>query len=167
VSSVLAARLFLWPRLQNLGASRALTALVVSHMLLRFLGLSFLVPGVVSPLLPTGFAIPPAYGDFLAAVLAIITTFALVNRTSLGQHERVAVQSLRRCDLLYAFYQGRQIGLPPGMLGAGFFVVTALVPPLLVSHALIFLLLARYQSVTGLDCGQGLKPGETPCQAVR
>jgi hypothetical protein len=41
-----------------------------------------LVPGVVSPLLPLGFAIPAAYGDFIAGILAIVATIALVNRTS-------------------------------------------------------------------------------------
>jgi len=58
VSSVIAARLLVWPRLQNMEPNRALTFLVAPHMFLRFFGLSFLVPGVVSPLLPAGFAVP-------------------------------------------------------------------------------------------------------------
>ena len=58
VSSAVAARLFAWPRLQNADPNRALTLLVVPHMFLRFIGLSLLVPGVVSPLLPAGFAVP-------------------------------------------------------------------------------------------------------------
>ena len=49
-------------------------------MFFRFIGLSFLVPGVVSPSLPAGFAIPAAYGDFIAGILAIVATIALVNR---------------------------------------------------------------------------------------
>jgi len=44
-------------------------------------------------------------------------------------------------DLLYAFYQGARVQLKPGSLGAGFYIVTAIVPPLLVSHALIFAIL--------------------------
>jgi hypothetical protein len=48
-------------------------------------------------------------------------------------------------DLLFAFYKGARVGLEPGSLGAAFYIVTAIVPPLLVSHALIFALLLRGQ----------------------
>lgn len=37
----------------------------------RFIGLAFLVPGVVSPDLPLAFARDAAYGDFVAAILAL------------------------------------------------------------------------------------------------
>ena len=46
-------------------------------------------------------------------------------------------------DLLYAFYQGNKIGLEPGQLGATFFIVTVLVPLLLITHGLVFWLLLR------------------------
>jgi hypothetical protein len=49
-------------------------------------------------------------------------------------------------DLVFAFYQGARLRLEPGSLGAGFYIVTALVPPLLVSHALVFALLRRIGS---------------------
>jgi hypothetical protein len=46
-------------------------------------------------------------------------------------------------DLLNAFYEGL-IGVPdPGSLGAAFFIPTVIVPPLLVTHGLIFWLLLR------------------------
>ena len=47
-------------------------------------------------------------------------------------------------DLLYAIYQG-EIGVRvgPGSLGAAFYIPTVLVPPLLVTHALIFWRLLR------------------------
>ena len=145
VSSVIAARFLVWPRLQNGEPSRALLPLVAPHMFLRFLGLSFLVPGVVSPLLPAGFAIPAAYGDLIAAILAIAATLGLANRTSWAAASVWLFNIWGAADLLYAFYQGRQVGIDPGRLGATFFMVTALVPPLLVSHALIFRVLARRQ----------------------
>src|SRR5262245_17560820 len=40
------------------------------------------------------------------------------------------------------FYQGARVQLEPGALGAAFFIVTVIVPPLLVTHALIFWILA-------------------------
>ena len=150
VSSLVAARSFAWPRLENTDRNRALTLLVAPHMFLRFIGLSFLVPGVVSPLLPTGFAIPAAYGDFVAGILAIVATMALVNRTSWAAQSVWLFNLWGSADLLFAFYQGRQVGIQPGMLGAAFFIVTALVPPLLVTHVLIFRLLVRSPRSQGI-----------------
>ena len=69
VSAVVAARLFVWPQLRNMERNRALVFLTAPHMFLRFIGLSLLVPGVVSPLLPPAFAFSTAYGDFVAGGL--------------------------------------------------------------------------------------------------
>ena len=47
-------------------------------------------------------------------------------------------------DLLYAFYNGLiGVGVPPESLGAMFFVPTAIVPLLLLTHAVIFRLLLQ------------------------
>jgi hypothetical protein len=47
-------------------------------------------------------------------------------------------------DLLFAFYQGLfGVQLDAGALGAAFFIPTAIVPPLLITHGLIFRLLVR------------------------
>ena len=46
-------------------------------------------------------------------------------------------------DLLYAFYQGNRVGLEPGQLGATFYILTVLVPLLLITHVLLFRLLLR------------------------
>jgi hypothetical protein len=48
----------------------------------RFVGLSFLVPGVMSPALSTSFAAPAAYGDQIAAVLAIVAILAVTARVA-------------------------------------------------------------------------------------
>jgi hypothetical protein len=148
VSSAVSARLFVSPRLQNTDPNHLLTLLVAPHMFLRFIGLSFLVPGVVSPLLPSGFAIPAAYGDFIAGILAIVATIALVNRTSWATKSVWLFNMWGAADFLFGFYQGIQVGIQPGMLGAAFFIVTALVPPLLVTHVLIFRLLVRQQTAS-------------------
>ena len=143
VSSIVATRLFVWPWLQKNETNRGLTALVAPHMFLRFIGLSLLVPGVVSPFLPAGFAVPTAFGDLIAGILAIIATMALANRTSWANMSVWGFNLWGAADFLFAFYQGPHVGLQPGMLGAAFFIVTAVVPPLLVTHALIFRLLIR------------------------
>jgi hypothetical protein len=143
LSSILVAVLFAWPWLRSIKLEQALIWLVAPHMFLRFIGLSFLVPGVVSGLLPKAWATPAAYGDLIAGILALIATAALA-RTATWAIAAVWIFNLwGAADLLFAFYKGRRVRLEPGSLGAGFYIVTAVVPPLLVTHALIFMLLIR------------------------
>jgi hypothetical protein len=62
----------IWPDLRRRGRDEALRPLLMFHSL-RFVGLAFLVPGVVSPDLPAVFAESAAYGDIVAAALALLT----------------------------------------------------------------------------------------------
>jgi hypothetical protein len=135
-------------------------------MFLRFIGLSLLVPGVVSPLLPSGFAIPTAFGDFVAGVLAIVTAVALASQTSWAINSAWLFNIWGAADFLFAFYEGPHVGLEPGQLGAAFFIVTALVPPLLVTHALMFRLLAR-RTATEHDRSQPVGQRQMTNQPVR
>ncbi len=167
VSSAVAARLFAWPRLQNTDPNRALAWLVAPHMFLRFIGLSLLVPGVVSPLLPAGFAVPTAYGDLIAGILAIVATIALVNHTTWATMSVWLFNLWGTADFLFAFYQGPRVGLQPGMLGAAFFIVTAVVPPLLVTHILIFRLLVRRQTANAAARSQRLEQVGLPNRTGR
>ncbi|MGH8711070.1 MAG: hypothetical protein ACREVA_07110 [Burkholderiales bacterium] len=143
VSSGVFAKLYLWPRLRIMDREDALVPLVAPHMFLRFIGLSFLVPGVVSPSLPTAFAVPAAYGDFVAGILAIIATVALSRRASWAIALVWLFNVWGAADLLFAVYQGLRVQMDPGALGAAFFIPTAIVPPLLITHGLIFWLLVR------------------------
>jgi hypothetical protein len=139
----LVTRLYIWPRLRRLERDEALVPLVVPHTF-RFMGLSFLVPGVVSPSLPSAFAAPAAYGDLVAAILAVAATVALARRTSLATLVVWLFNVWGAADLLLALYQGLFGGeLDARMLGAAFFIPTAVVPPLLLMHGLIFWLLVR------------------------
>jgi hypothetical protein len=108
----------------------------------RFIGLAFVVPGVVSPNLPAEFARPAAYGDLIAAVLALVSLAGLASKFGIGL---VWVFNLWGvADLLYAFYQGLiGVGIKPGQLGAAFFIPTVAVPLLFVTHVLVFRLLMR------------------------
>lgn len=136
-----------WPQLRRLPRAEALRPLLLLHAF-RFIGLSFLVPGVVSPELPAAWANPAAYGDLVAALLALLALAGLKSRPGLAL---VWVFNLwGAADLLYAFYQGNAVGLDPGHLGAGYFIVTVLVPLLLVTHALVFWLLLRGETAAGV-----------------
>jgi hypothetical protein len=138
---IVAAR-YLWPALRARRRVDALRPLLLLHGF-RFVGLAFLVPGVVSPDLPEAFARPAAYGDLGAAVLALLAFAALESRLGIAL---VWVFNLwGSADLLHAYYQGRVgVGVEPGQLGAAYFIPTVVVPLLLVTHGLVFrLLLAR------------------------
>jgi hypothetical protein len=139
----LVTKLYIWPRLRLLERDDALVPLVLPHTF-RFIGLSFLVPGVVSTSLPSAFAAPAAYGDLVAAILAVAATIALSRRASLATLLVWLFNVWGSTDLLFAFYQALfGVRLDARMLGAAFFIPTAVVPPLLITHGLIFWLLIR------------------------
>jgi len=141
VSSVVITKLYVWPWLRSMDRDDSLIRLVAPHMFLRFIGLSLIVPGVVSARLPSAFAIPAAWGDFVAGVLAIIAAIAISKRAKWAVVVVWLFNVWGAADLLFAFVQGARVQLDPGALGASFFIVTAIVPPLLVTHALIFRIL--------------------------
>ena len=111
---------YIWPRLRVMRREDALIALVVPHTF-RFIGLSFLIPGVVSPSLPSAFAAPAAYGDLVAAILAVVATWTLAAGTSFATPIVWLFNVWGAIDLLVAIYQG-QIGvhIGPGSLGAAY-----------------------------------------------
>ena len=135
--------LYIWPRVRTLRREDALTALLVPHTF-RFVGLSFLVPGVVAASLPSAFAAPAAYGDLIAALLAIAAILALTSGASWAIPLVWLFNVWGTGDLLNAFYQAQiRVGLSPELLGAAFYIPTLVVPPLLVIHGLIFRLLVQ------------------------
>jgi hypothetical protein len=137
---------YIWPALRERSSPENLKPILFLHAF-RFLGLAFLLPGVVSPELPATFAQPVAYGDFITAILAL---FALA---TLGTYTGTALTWIFNifgtADLLFAFYVGSRIALPdtPGLLGAGFFILTAYVPLLLITHGLAFRILLRAKAL--------------------
>ncbi len=134
-------KLYIWPALRVMRPEDALIPLVVVHTF-RFIGLSFLVPGVVTPSLPRAFAASAAYGDLVAAILAIVATLALSAHTSWAIAIVWIFNVWGTADLLHAIYQGQiRLRIGAGSLGAAFFIPTVVVPPLLVTHGLIFRLL--------------------------
>src|ERR1700749_1939455 len=64
-------RKYFWPRLQELDLKKAVQPILFLHSF-RFAGLSFLIPGVVHTGLDSAWAMPAAFGDFTAAILALI-----------------------------------------------------------------------------------------------
>ena len=136
------AKRYIWPNLRHRPQAEALRPLLILHSF-RFIGLAFLVPGVVSPDLPSAFAHSAAYGDIVAA------TLALLSLASLPRGAGVVIAWLFNlwgsADLLNAFYQANDAGLVPGQLGVTYFIPTVVVPLLLITHGLAFRILLPHQ----------------------
>src|SRR5262249_19664999 len=65
------AKRYIWPALRRVPRTEALRPLLLLHTF-RFVGLAFLIPGVVSPDLPIAFARPAAYGDLTTSIFALL-----------------------------------------------------------------------------------------------
>ena len=134
---------YIWPRLRALPKAEALQPLLILHSF-RFIGLAFLVPGVVSPDLPSAFAHSAAYGDIIAAVLALLALILLPSTS--GVVIAWIFNVWGTADLFNAFYQANHAGLMAGQLGATYFIPTFIVPLLLITHGLGFRILLRHEN---------------------
>ncbi len=133
---------YIWPKLRSLDRTDALRPILMLHSF-RFFGLVFLVPGVVSPELPASFTHPAAYGDLIAAILALLALFTLTS--GVGSAVTWIFNLWGTADLLNAFYQGNHAALVPGQLGATYIIPTVVVPLLLITHILAFRILLQRQ----------------------
>jgi hypothetical protein len=134
---------YIWPELRLRQRAEALRPVLVLHSF-RFMGLAFLVPGVVSPDLPPAFAQSAAYGDIIAATLALFSLLSLPSRA--GVVIAWIFNLWGSADLLNAFYQANHAGLMAGQLGATYFIPTFVVPLLLITHGLVFRILLQHQN---------------------
>jgi len=134
----LIAKWLLAPWLEKQSPDNALFWLTLPHAF-RFMGMVFLVPGVVARPLPEAFAIPAAYGDLVTGVLALLVLIAL--RT--GWAGALALvwffNIVGSVDLLNALRHANLVS----DFGAAWYIPTLFVPLLLVSHFMIFARLFR------------------------
>jgi hypothetical protein len=133
---------YIWPELRRRTQAEALQPLLILHSF-RFIGLAVLIPGVVSPDLPFAFAHPEAYGDMIAAILALFSLLLLPSTA--GVAAAWIFNLWGTADLFNAFYQANHAGLLAGQLGAAFFLPTLIVPLLLITHGLVFRILLQHQ----------------------
>jgi hypothetical protein len=139
---------YIWPELRLRQRADALQPLLVLHSF-RFIGLAFLVPGVVSPDLPSAFAHSAAYGDMVAAMLALLALMSLPGAS--GVVIAWIFNLWGTADLFNAFYQANHAGLMAGQLGATYFIPTFIVPLLLITHGLGFRILLQHQKVSAVQ----------------
>lgn len=134
---------WLWPWLWSVDRIAAHRAIAIINSF-RFFGLVFLVPGVVSPNLPAGFATMAAYGDFATGLLAMLAALTVRIRP-LFWLLIVAFNVVGAADILIGYAHGIEIGLPEraGELGAAYAIPVLYVPLLMITHATALMLMLR------------------------
>jgi hypothetical protein len=112
----------------------------------RFFGLVFILPGVVGPNLPAGFATFAAYGDLATGVLALLALFTVRIRP-LFWFFVVAFNLVGVSDIIVDYYHAVRLGLPEmaGQLGATYAIPIIYVPMLMITHVVAFYFLLRPQ----------------------
>ena len=133
---------YIWPRLKSMDRLEAQRAIATLHSF-RFFGLVFILPGVVGPNLPAGFATFAAYGDLATGILAMLALLAVRTRALFGP--LVLVYNLVGVvDLVTDYYHGIRLGLPElaGQLGAAYAIPIVYVPLLMITHFAALYLLA-------------------------
>ena len=135
---------YIWPWLRSMDRVGAQRAIATLHSF-RFFGLVFILPGVVGPNLPAGFASFAAYGDFATGLLAMLALLT-VRLRSLFWLFVVAFNLVGAADILLDYYNASQAGLPAvaGELGAAYAIPIIYVPLLMITHFVALYWLVRW-----------------------
>ena len=137
-----AARIYLLPRLPALDARIVLVPILLLHSL-RHLGLMFLAPGGVYPGISTQFTEPAAFGDLLAALLALCAIAALVVNAKSARLLVWVFNIEGTADLALALTLATIYKAAPFM-GPAYWIPAFWVPALLVTHYVVFVYLWKY-----------------------
>ena len=135
------AKLYLLPQLPNLAPRDIVLPILLLHAM-RHLGLMFLAPGAVFPGVPAQFAYPAAFGDLVAAALALIAIPAVVRGSQLARPLVGLFNLVGTLDLIDAIVLATPYDAAPHM-GPAYWIPAFWVPALLVTHYVVFVLLGR------------------------
>ena len=134
---------YLLPRLRSVGRFEAQRFIATLHSF-RFFGLVFILPGVVGPNLPAGFAPFAAYADFATGILALLALLMTRIRPLFWLFV-VAFNLVGATDILLDYYHATRLNLPAiaGQLGAAYVIPVLYVPLLMITHIAAFTFLIR------------------------
>jgi hypothetical protein len=138
---------YILPRLKAMPRIEAHRAIATIHSF-RWIGLIFILPGVVGPNVPVTFATYGAYGDLATGLLAILALLTIRIRP-LFWFFVVAFNIVGVVDFLSDYYLALSSGVPEhaGQLAATYYYVVVLyVPIAMITHLLAFYWLVRPQS---------------------
>jgi hypothetical protein len=136
---------YLWPAIKDGAPKNALTPLLL-YACLRVNGLMFLMPGLVSPQLPRAFAVPTAYGDLAAAMLALLALWPVRAGGPLAVPMVWLFNVVGLLDLIYANISTFKDHVDPTYLSVSYYLAVLNVPAMVVVHIAIFAYLVRRRS---------------------
>jgi hypothetical protein len=151
ILQALAVRWYVMPRLRALPAGRALTIALFPGAT-RFMGMMFLVPSV-TPGMPAAFGVPGAYGDTLAALIALAALVANHAGSPAGRPLAWLYVVAGGADLVYALFLGFQHGLWDHLGGAWTYIVIAF-PAVVLGLVVTTVLLVRPQGAAASQVGE-------------
>jgi hypothetical protein len=137
----IAARLYVLPKLDDWEPRAVLLPILLLHSL-RHLGLMFLAPGAVYAGIPAQFTYPAAFGDLVAAVLALIAIPAVATRARSAKLLVWLFNIEGTLDLIDAIILATVYDAAPFM-GPAYWIPALWVPALLVTHYVTFILLLK------------------------
>jgi hypothetical protein len=134
---------YIWPWLKTKERVEAQRAIATLHSF-RFFGLVFLLPGIVSPNMPAGFATFAAWGDFATGLLAILALLTVRLRPLFWLFV-VSFNIVGVVDLIVDYYDAIQLNLPAqaDLFGSTYWIPIIYVPLLMIMHIAAFYLLVR------------------------
>lgn len=136
-----AARIYLLPKLPSLEPRAVLLPILLLHAF-RHLGLMFLAPGATYAGIPPQFAYAAAFGDLVAALLALAAILALL-RGARSAKTLVWVFNVEgSVDLMMAIALATAFDAAP-LMGPAYWIPAFWVPALLVTHYLAFVILLK------------------------
>jgi hypothetical protein len=138
----IAARIYILPRLPERRPQTVLLPILLLHST-RHLGLMFLAPGATYAGIPQQFAYPAAFGDLLAALLALVAIPAVAQE---ARSARLLVWIFNlegTLDLIAAITLATVYKAAPYM-GPAYWIPAFWVPALLVTHYITFVILLKY-----------------------
>jgi hypothetical protein len=136
-----AARLYVLPKLHEWEPRTILLPILLLHST-RHLGLMFLAPGATYAGIPSQFTYPAAFGDLLAAVLAMVAVPAVAARARAAKLLVWLFNIEGTLDLMTAIVLATITDAAPFM-GPAYWIPAFWVPALLVTHYITFLVLVR------------------------
>ena len=136
---------YVWPSLTKLPRNSALIPLIFVHVF-RYVGMTLLVPGMIDPKLPREFLSNAAYGDLIAAGLALASIFALRGKWRVAVPLVWVFNTWGFVDLLNGLRGLLQLNLPSFNLGTVWYIYTFYAPAVIASHLMIFWILVKSRS---------------------
>jgi hypothetical protein len=138
----IAARIYVFPKLDKLNPQTIMPPILLLHSM-RHLGLMFLAPGAIYAGIPPEFAYPAAFGDLIAALLALAAIPAVLKG---ARSARLLVWIFNvegTLDLIAAITLATIYGASAYM-GPAYWIPAFWVPALIVTHYITFIVLRKH-----------------------